>query len=51
MEALLSTAIALLAGLMMTRLFKKTGFGFPDVTAFLIAGGLMGPFALGRLGL
>ncbi len=51
MEALLSTAIALLAGLMMTRLFKKTGFGFPDVTAFLIAGVLIGPFALGRLGL
>ncbi len=51
MEALLSTAIALLAGLMMTRLFKKTGLGLPDVTAFLIAGVLIGPFALGRLGL
>ena len=51
MDALLSTAVALLAGLLMTRLFKKTGFGFPDVTAFLIAGVLIGPFALGRLGI
>ncbi len=49
MEILLSTAIALLAGLMMTRVFKKLGLHFPDVTAFLIAGLLVGPYCLGRL--
>ena len=31
----------------MTRLFKR--FSFPDVTAFLIAGVLVGPYALGRV--
>ena len=46
MQLLLKTAFALFAGLMMTRLFKK--FSFPDVTAFLIAGVLVGPYALGR---
>lgn len=38
------------AGLMMTRLFKATHLNFPDVTAFLIAGVLIGPYCLGRLG-
>ncbi|MBQ7217031.1 MAG: cation:proton antiporter [Synergistaceae bacterium] len=47
MELLLKTAFALFAGLMMTRLFKR--FSFPDVTAFLIAGVLVGPYALGRV--
>lgn len=49
MNLLLSTAVALFAGLMMTRLFKVMKLGLPDVTAFLIAGVLIGPFVLGRL--
>ena len=48
MIALLNVAFALLAGLMMTRLFNKGHL--PDVTAFLVAGVLIGPFCLGRLG-
>jgi Kef-type K+ transport system membrane component KefB len=48
---LLETALALFAGLMMTRVFKYLKLNFPDVTAFLIAGVLVGPFALGRLGI
>ena len=55
MTLLLSTAIALSAGLLMTRAFKYTvgqkGIMFPDVTAFLIAGVIVGPYALGRLGI
>ncbi|MGX8685499.1 MAG: cation:proton antiporter domain-containing protein, partial [Spirochaetales bacterium] len=35
----------------MTRLFKKLGLNFPDVTAFLITGLLIGPYGLGRLGI
>ena len=50
MESLLTLSVALLAGLMMTRVFKLLGWNFPDVTAFLIAGVLVGPFCLGRLG-
>ncbi|MBR0425736.1 MAG: cation:proton antiporter [Clostridia bacterium] len=48
MIALLNVAIALLTGLLMTRLFHKGHL--PDVTAFLVAGVLIGPFVLGRLG-
>ena len=51
MRMLLETALALFAGLMMTRVFKYLKLNFPDVTAFLIAGVLVGPFALGRLGI
>ncbi len=51
MEALLEISIALFAGLMMTRLFKVMHLKFPDVTAFLIAGVLVGPFVLGRFGI
>ncbi len=55
MSLLLSTAFALTAGLLMTRAFKYTagrrGIMFPDVTAFLIAGVLVGPYVLGRFGL
>ena len=51
MDTLLATSIALLAGLMMTRVFKVMGFHFPDVTSFLIAGLLVGPYCLGRLGI
>ena len=50
MSILLSAAFALFAGLMMTRAFKYLHLKLPDVTAFLIAGVLIGPFALGRLG-
>ncbi len=49
MIALLNVAFALLAGLMMTRLFSKKHL--PDVTAFLVSGVLIGPFCLGRLGI
>jgi len=49
MTNLLNVAIALLAGLLMTRVFNL--WHLPDVTAFLIAGLLIGPFCLGRLGI
>lgn len=45
MYILLSVSVAILAGLMMTRLFKP--FRLPSVTAYLIAGVLIGPFILG----
>ncbi len=44
----MKTAFALFAGMMMTRAFKLSGFKFPDVTSFLIAGVLVGPYVLGR---
>ena len=50
MTSLLVTAIALLAGLLMTRVFKLLRLNFPDVTAFLIAGLLVGPYCLGKIG-
>ena len=49
MDTLLSLSIALLAGLMMTRVFKP--LKLPSVTAYLIAGVLIGPYCLGRLGI
>ena len=49
MNILLSVSIALLAGLIMTRLFKK--LKLPSVTAYLIAGVLIGPYCLGALGI
>ncbi len=48
MSTLLSVSVALLGGLLMTRLFKP--FKLPSVTAYLIAGVLIGPYCLGRLG-
>lgn len=52
MSLLLSTAFSLSAGLIMTRIFKYTvgrkGIMLPDVTAFLIAGILVGPYVLGK---
>ena len=48
MYTLLNLAFALLAGLLMTRLFSH--WHLPDVTAFLVAGVLIGPFVLGRIG-
>ena len=50
MTVFLSVAVALFAGLMLTRVFKKLGFNFPDVTAYLIAGLIIGPYGLGKLG-
>ena len=47
MENILSVAFALLAGLMFTRIMKR--LKLPDVTAYLLAGLLIGPFVLGRL--
>ena len=51
MTVFLSVAVALFSGLMLTRVFKKLGFNFPDVTAYLIAGLIIGPYGLGRLGI
>lgn len=44
---LICLATALIGGLMLSRLTKK--FNLPAVTAYLVAGLLLGPFALGRL--
>lgn len=44
---LLSLSLALLAGLLLSRLVKK--INLPAVTAYLIAGILVGPFVLGAL--
>ncbi len=46
---LLSIGIALLLGLLMSRLAKK--LQLPAVTAYLITGVLIGPFCLGELGI
>ena len=45
----LSLAIALLSGLLLSRLAKKVKL--PAVTAYLIAGVLIGPFVLGAFGI
>ena len=47
MSTLLSLSVAILAGLLMTRVFKP--LKLPAVTAYLIAGVLIGPYCLGRL--
>ncbi|MBQ7096784.1 MAG: cation:proton antiporter [Clostridia bacterium] len=49
MSTLLSVSIALLAGLLMTRVFKP--LKLPAVTAYLIAGILIGPYCVGQLGI
>lgn len=49
MDILLSVSIALLVGLLMTRAFKP--LKLPSVTAYLIAGVLIGPYGLGRIGI
>ncbi len=46
-SVLLSVSVALLAGLLMTRLFKP--LKLPSVTAYLISGVLIGPYCLGAL--
>ena len=45
----LTLSIALLSGLLLSRLAKKVEL--PAVTAYLVAGVLIGPFLLGRLGI
>mgnify|MGYP003293087420 FL=1 len=47
MNILLSVSVALLAGLLMTRAFKP--LKLPSVTAYLIAGVLIGPYCIGAL--
>ena len=47
-STLLSLSIALLSGLLLSRLAKKVSL--PAVTAYLIAGVIIGPFGLGALG-
>lgn len=49
METLLSLSIALIAGLLLSRLTKK--LDLPAVTAYLVAGLLVGPYCLGALGI
>ena len=49
MTILLEVSIAMFAGLMMTRLLKKLKLNLPDVTAYLLAGLIVGPYCLGRL--
>ena len=48
MEILLAIGVAMFAGLFLTRLFVK--LNLPDVTCYLVAGVLVGPMVLGRLG-
>ena len=48
METLLCLSIALFAGLMLSRVAKI--FNLPAVTAYLVAGILIGPYLLGNLG-
>ena len=47
MSLLLSVAIAIIIGLLMTRVAKP--LGLPAVTAYLVTGVLIGPYCLGRL--
>ncbi len=49
MEALLCLSLSLLAGLLLSRLAKK--LQLPAVTAYLVAGILLGPCCLGKLGI
>ncbi len=49
MVTLLSISVALVAGMMMTRLLKR--FNLPDVTSYLITGVLLGPCLIGAFGI
>ena len=49
MQTLLTLSIALFAGLMLSRLAKLVKL--PAVTAYLVAGILVGPYFLGALGI
>lgn len=48
-STLICISVALGAGLIMSRVAKL--FGLPSVTAYLVAGILIGPYCLGRLGI
>lgn len=48
MQTLLTLSVALFAGLIMSRLTKL--WNLPAVTAYLVAGVLIGPYCLGQLG-
>ena len=48
-QLLICLSVALIAGLLMSRLAKA--IHLPAVTSYLLAGLLLGPFFLGRLGL
>ena len=47
-EILLTLSMALLSGLLLSRLAKR--LGLPAVTAYLVAGVIIGPFCLGKFG-
>lgn len=49
MQFLLTLSVAIFAGLMLSRLAKK--LKLPAVTAYLVAGVLIGPYVLGSLGI
>ena len=49
MRILLSLSVAVLTGLLMTRVAKP--LKLPSVTAYLVAGVLIGPYCLGLLGI
>lgn len=49
MEYLLAIGVAMFAGLFLSRLTSR--FNLPDVTSYLVAGLLVGPLCLGRLGI
>ena len=49
MVTLLNICVALIAGLLMSRLAKV--IKLPAVTGYLVAGILIGPYCLGRLGI
>ncbi len=49
MEILLSLSFALGAGLLLSRITKP--LGLPSVTSYLVAGILIGPYCIGRLGI
>lgn len=49
MRTLLSLSVAVLVGLLMTRVAKP--LKLPSVTAYLVAGVLIGPYCLGLLGI
>ena len=48
-QALIVMAVCIIGGLMLSRVAKK--LSLPAVTAYLVAGLLLGPFCLGRLGI
>ena len=49
METLLCLSLALIAGLMLSRLAKLAGL--PAVTAYLVAGVVLGPYLIGAIGI